>query len=124
MTTIDEVKQANAEIAKLMDEGKMMEAFEKFYGDDVIMGDNANALTVGKAANREREIAVFAEMETYKSTVLNRVYGTQDGYDVVVVTIMENDFKHKQFGEVKAQQSSVTYWKDGKVVKEHFYYAM
>ncbi len=36
-------------------EGKMLDAFEKHYADDVIMQDINMEPTVGKDANRERE---------------------------------------------------------------------
>jgi predicted DNA-binding protein YlxM (UPF0122 family) len=39
------------EINGLVLQGKALEAFEKYYHDDVIMQENENAPTVGKQAN-------------------------------------------------------------------------
>jgi hypothetical protein len=36
-------------------QGKPLEAFEKYYHEDVVMQENENTPTVGKVANRERE---------------------------------------------------------------------
>jgi len=88
------------------------------------MEDNASGPTVGKVAYRAREIEVFAAMENYKSKVLNRVFGSRAGCDLVVITVMANKFERGKYEEVKFQQSAVTYCKDGKVVKEQFYYSM
>ncbi|RYZ48657.1 MAG: nuclear transport factor 2 family protein, partial [Sphingobacteriales bacterium] len=39
-------------INELVISGKMMEAFEKYYHDEVIMQENDMPATIGKAANR------------------------------------------------------------------------
>lgn len=38
-----------------VEQGRALEAFERFYADDVVMQENQLPPTVGKAANRERE---------------------------------------------------------------------
>ena len=40
-----------------VERGRALEAFEAFYADDVVMQENLDPPTVGKAANRERERA-------------------------------------------------------------------
>lgn len=52
--------RANFEdIKNLVLQGKAMEAFEKYYGDDVVMQENETPETVGKEANRARELDFF-----------------------------------------------------------------
>ena len=46
------VEDLNAQILA----GKGMEAFEKYYADDVSMQENADAPRVGKDANRKYEV--------------------------------------------------------------------
>ena len=47
--------QAQAVIDGILN-GKIMETFEAYYGDDVVMSENRKDERVGKAANREYEI--------------------------------------------------------------------
>ncbi|WP_254152726.1 hypothetical protein [Chryseosolibacter indicus] len=53
MTTL---KQKLEELNDLVLRGNALEAFEKFYHPDVVMQENENAPTIGKEANRAREI--------------------------------------------------------------------
>ena len=49
--------QANVkDLNQMILEGKMMDAFEKYYADDVVMQEINMEPVVGKDANREREI--------------------------------------------------------------------
>ncbi|WP_348747598.1 hypothetical protein [Tenacibaculum sp. 190524A02b] len=43
-------------------EGKSLEAFEKYYHQDVIMQENEHTPTIGKPANREREKEFMASI--------------------------------------------------------------
>ena len=47
-TLVDELNQ-------MILEGKILEAFDKFYGDDVVMQDNDYPQRVGKEVNRQYE---------------------------------------------------------------------
>jgi ketosteroid isomerase-like protein len=38
-----------------VEQGRILDAIDAFYADDVVMQDNQNAPTVGRAANRARE---------------------------------------------------------------------
>jgi hypothetical protein len=52
MITATDLKANFEDIKSLVSQGKAMEAFEKYYGDDVVMQENETPATVGKAANR------------------------------------------------------------------------
>ena len=43
-------------------QGKALEAFEKYYHDEVIMQENESSPTIGKEANRQREKEFFSSM--------------------------------------------------------------
>src|SRR6187397_1741292 len=49
------IKSLDAELNQMILKGQILEAFERFYGDDVVMQENGLEPTVGKAANRTRE---------------------------------------------------------------------
>jgi hypothetical protein len=112
--------RANFEdIKSLVLQGKAMEAFEKYYGDDVVMQENEMPTTVGKAANRERELDFFAKVTEFRGLELKAVAYGED----VIIAEWFVDYTHSDWGKVTHDQVSVKRWRDGKVIHERFYYA-
>jgi hypothetical protein len=98
--------------------GKAMEAFEKFYDDDVVMQENADAPTRGKDANRRREEEFFSSVEEFHGAdLIGSAYAGDRGYSEWMW-----DVTFKGMGRVKMEQVAARRWKDGKVVSERFYY--
>lgn len=98
--------------------GKVMEAFEQFYGDNVAMQENSDPPTVGKAANRERELEFFAKVEQFHGTkVLSSAFHSDTGFSE-----WEYDLTFKGAPRFTMSQVCVRKWKDGKVVRERFYH--
>ena len=98
--------------------GKVMEAFEKFYDKDVVMQENEQAPTVGKEANRRREEEFLCKVtEIREAKPLKVAIG-------VGVTMVEwkLDYTHEDWGVRNYKQVSVQEWEDGKIIKEKFYY--
>ncbi|HTJ53031.1 MAG TPA: SnoaL-like domain-containing protein [Cyclobacteriaceae bacterium] len=100
-------------------QGKALEAFEKYYHDDVIMQENENLPTVGKEANRKREEEFFASITEFRGAKPIKVTVGEG------ITMVEwyYDYTHKHWGVKNYTQVSTQEWKDGKIVKEKFYYA-
>jgi hypothetical protein len=115
---METLKDKINELNKLVLEGKALEAFEKFYHDDVVMQENELTPTVGKEANRKREIEFFANITEFRSA---EVKGVTIGTDLSTV-IWSYDYTHKEWGKRKYTQASVQHWKDGKIIKEQFFY--
>lgn len=107
------------ELNRMILEGRAMEAFEKFYAEDVVMRENDEPPTVGKEANRKREEEFFAGVTEFREARVEAV-AIGDG-----VTMVEwwFDYTHKDFGERRYHQVAVQRWKDGKIVEERFYHA-
>jgi hypothetical protein len=99
-------------------EGKALEAFEKFYHDEVVMQENDNTPTIGKDANREREIEFFGNVTAFRGA---EVRGVATGENISTV-IWHYDYDHKVWGARKYTQVSVQHWKDGQIIKEQFFY--
>ena len=99
-------------------QGKALEAFEKYYHDDVIMQENEGAPTIGKAANRQREIDFFSAITEFRSAKPLKI---TVGEDISMVQ-WQYDYTHKDWGVRRYTQVSVQHWKDGKIVKEQFFY--
>ncbi|HEX6193879.1 MAG TPA: nuclear transport factor 2 family protein [Chitinophagaceae bacterium] len=99
-------------------EGKILDAFEKFYADDVVMQDNDYPVRVGKDVNRQYEEGFVNGLTEFRGAkVLNTVIS-----DDLAVTEWWMDFTHKDFGTRTYRQISVQRWKNGKIVEEKFYY--
>jgi hypothetical protein len=99
-------------------EGKMLDAFEKHYADDVVMQDINMEPTVGKDANREREIKWLEGITDFRGAEVKNV-AVGDNVSMVEWFM---DYSHKEYGDVKMAQVAVQNWKDGKIVKEVFYH--
>ncbi|MEM7380995.1 MAG: SnoaL-like domain-containing protein [Bacteroidota bacterium] len=99
-------------------QGKAMAAFEKYYDENVVMQENDSEPFVGKNLNREREVEFFGNIVEFR------------GASPLKVTFGENttmvewhyDYTHKEWGVRNYTQVAVQEWKDGKIIKEKFYY--
>lgn len=115
---MDSLKQNITELTNMILQGRTLEAFDKFYHDDVIMQENDAPPMAGKPANRLRE-------QEFHSSVID--FRREEPLEIAVgdgVTMVKwaYDFTHKEWGDRKYTQVSVQHWKDGKIIKEQFFY--
>ncbi|MDX1917615.1 MAG: SnoaL-like domain-containing protein [Candidatus Caenarcaniphilales bacterium] len=113
------VKELVNQLNKMILEGKSMEAFEKFYAENVVMQENDEPPTEGKDANRAREEDFFRNLENFAAGDVKEV--VVEGDTSMVRWYM--DFTHKQWGRFAGHQIALQKWKDGKIVSENFYYS-
>jgi ketosteroid isomerase-like protein len=99
-------------------QGKALEAFDKYYHDDVVMQENENPPTVGKALNRQREEAFFAAITDFRGAHPQKV---TVGEDTTMVQ-WHYDYTHREWGTRNYTQISVQEWQDGKIIREQFFY--
>jgi hypothetical protein len=103
---------------QLVLDGKALEAFEKYYDDEVVMQENELNPTIGKDANRKREIEFFSSITEFRrAKVLDVAVGENSSY-----VKWHFDYTHKDWGVRNYTQVSVQEWKNGKIVKEQFFY--
>lgn len=102
----------------LIIQGKSLNAFEMYYDDNVVMQENNFEPVIGKEANRKRELEFMNNITEFRSA---EVLQTAVNDDVSFV-IWKYDFTHKQWGVRNYTQVSVQHWKDGKIIKEQFFY--
>ncbi|GAB4152919.1 MAG: hypothetical protein Fur0046_32720 [Cyanobacteria bacterium J069] len=120
LQTQTDLRAAFEDIKALVLAGKAMEAFEKYYGEDVVMQENENPETVGKAANRDRELEFFSKITEFRGMALKAVAFGED----VIISEWSYDYTHADWGSRTYDQVSVQRWRDGKVVHERFYYVV
>jgi len=107
------------QLNEMFAQGKVLEAFDKFYADDVVMQENDQEPTVGKEANLAREEEFVSKLtEIREAKPLKVAIGI--GYSMVEWKL---DYTHEDWGIRNYKQVAVQEWKDGKIVREKFYYA-
>lgn len=112
------IKEKVQHLNQLILEGKALDAFELYYDDAVVMQENENPPTAGKEANRKREQEFFGGITEFRGA---QVQDVAIGDNVSFVK-WHFDFTHKDWGVRKYTQVSVQHWKDGRIVKEQFFY--
>ena len=99
-------------------QGRALEAFEKYYHDEVIMQENEKSPTIGKEANRQREKEFFSAITEFRSAKPVKIT-IGEGISMVQWVY---DYTHRDWGLRNYSQVSVQEWKDGKIIKEQFFY--
>ncbi|RMF61904.1 MAG: nuclear transport factor 2 family protein [Bacteroidetes bacterium] len=109
------------ELNRMILQGKILEAFEQFYADDVVMQENDEEPRVGKAVNRAYEEAFVNGLTEFRGARLENV--AVDEEKGVAFCEWFFDYTHKDFGSRTYHQVARQIWKDGKIVNERFYHA-
>jgi hypothetical protein len=112
------LKEKISTLNQLVLAGKALEAFDQFYHPEVSMQENENLPTVGKEANRKRELEFFGNITDFRKA---EVKGIAIG-DNMSTVIWQYDYTHKEWGVRNYTQVSVQHWKDGQIIKEQFFY--
>jgi ketosteroid isomerase-like protein len=95
-----------------------MDAFEKYYSEEVVMSENDNPPTVGKAANREREAQFVAYVKEVHRMEVPQIL--VDGNRAASEWDLE--FTAVDGNVVKYHQVAVQDWENGQIVREQFFY--
>ena len=114
------IKEDVKELNDMIMQGKGMEAFEKFYADDCTMQENSDEPRVGKDACREFEKQFMEMIEEFHGMNLNATAFSDDGE--IAMNYWDMDVTMKGKPRKKSSQVAVQKWKDGKIIKERFFY--
>lgn len=98
--------------------GRLLESFDRHYGDDVVMRENGadDPGRVGKAKNRAYEEYFVANSEWFGVKVGPVI---ADGDRTAYQMWMDLAFQGQR---MQRTQWAVQTWKDGKIVEESFWY--
>ncbi|HKJ25379.1 MAG TPA: nuclear transport factor 2 family protein [Myxococcota bacterium] len=97
--------------------GEILETFDRFYADDVVMSENGADPREGKAANRAYEEAFVDGVEFHGAEVGEVLV---DGDRSAVEWTF--DLTPKGGERVKQRQVALQVWRDGKIARETFYH--
>lgn len=99
--------------------GKILETFDAYYADDVVMSENQKDERVGKATNRAYEVKFLESVQEFHGATVGRTI--IDGDHAAVEWAF--DITLKGSNRVVMEQVAVQTWKDGKIMREDFYHA-
>jgi hypothetical protein len=110
-------ESVNALVA-LVEQGKFLEAIEQFYAPDATMQENLDPMRVGLPALLENERQVLASVA---SIALERVGSIAVDEDRAAINwiFLITDAKGRK---TRLDEIAYQIWRNGKIVKERFYY--
>jgi ketosteroid isomerase-like protein len=113
-----DLAELESRLNQLLLAGRPMDAFERFYADDIVMQENVDAPFVGKELNRARELAFFGAIASFdRVELLGSAVGDGVTYSEWIYELTLRDGRRLNMTEVAARR-----WRDGLVVHERFYY--
>lgn len=114
-----DVAAIDHQLNQMILQGQILDAFEKFYAEDVVMQENLTAPKVGKAVNRKAEQDFIGSIEQFHgAALLGSAVNGERSYSE-----WEFDATYKGGHRVKLTQVAVRQWKNGLISHERFYYS-
>jgi len=116
MTYLEKAK----DIYRMVSEGKLLEAFDKYYAENVIMQELGEQPRLGKAVNREFEMAFVNNVKEVHSLGITSIASNE----LEGIVFIENWFDATYKNEVRiiVKQVSVQRWEGDFIVHEKFYH--
>jgi ketosteroid isomerase-like protein len=110
------------DIYDMMGQGKLLEAFDKYYHKDVVMVEASGEIRKGKVANRKFQEDFIGMIKDLHGSGVKAVTSNEKEATTMVESWMDvtmKDGKRSMMEEVAVQK-----WKDDQVIHERFYYNM
>lgn len=120
MTSTATISERVEQLKGYINEGKILEAMNEFYHDDVVMQENAEAPTSGLGANIEREKQFLSIVKQWKWTKWHATAVNDE--DNVSFVEYSFEFVNTDGQTVVYEQAVVQRWHDGKIISERFYH--
>ena len=116
-TTIDLHSKIN-ELNQMILNGEILEGFNKFYGEDIVMEEDGDK-RVGWDANLEYEKQFVNGLTEFRGAKVLGVGVDEENQKTFVEWYF--DFTLEGVGDLEFKQLAVQTWDDGKIVNEKFY---
>lgn len=108
------------DLYKMIFSGQLLEAFDKYYADDIVMTEIGEEPRRGKAVNRAYEEKFVGGLAEVHGAAIAAIASNEETGHVLIENSM--DFTHKEWGRQNMMQVSVQTWKDGQIIDEKFYH--
>ncbi len=116
MTNLERAKH----IHELMDKGKLLEAFDTYYHDEVVKIEGNGQKVEGKEANRKTQEEWLNSVEEWIDSGVHAIAEDPENGKVLAETWAR--VKFKEYGEMAIEQCYVQTWEDGQIKHIRFYY--
>jgi hypothetical protein len=113
MSTLELDQQLNTMIIQ----GKSVEAFQKFYAEDVVAQENDEPERVGRDAWMSARQEMEARIKKFDARVLAHAANGETSFSE-----WQYNLELEGVGPIRIAQVAVRRWKAGKVVRERFYH--
>jgi len=110
------------DIYDMTSQGKLMEAFEKYYHNDVVMVEATGEIRNGKEANRKFQADFMGMLKEIHESGVRAITSNEKEATTMVESWMDvtmNDGKRHMMEEVAVQK-----WIGDQIIHERFYYNM
>jgi hypothetical protein len=114
--TEQQISTALEELISLVSEGKPMEAFEKFYHENLEKSDLDGVLHKGKSVNEKIGLELLSKVIAIRDfTAVGKIVKGDRSF-----LVWSLDFDHAENGAIKVTQVAIQDWEDGKIIRERF----
>lgn len=104
----------------MINQGQMMEAFEKYYHEDVVMIECTGDVREGKATSREFEKNFMSSIKDVHGGGATAITSDEDAGVTMVETWMDVTFADGN--RMKLEQIARQKWQGDQIIEERFYY--
>lgn len=112
-------KEKAKDIYVQLQQGKLLEAFDKYYAENVVMTEPAGTRT-GKAECRLYEEQFLNSIQEFHALEINKVGSNEAEATSFIESTMDVTFKDGN--RVTMEQVAVQQWEGDQIVHERFYY--
>jgi hypothetical protein len=100
--------------------GQLMDAFEQYYHNDVVMQEPGEEARHGKDKNRQYEVDFLSSVKEWHGGGVTAIASNETDGTTTVESWADVTFQNDQ--RVKLQQVAVQKWQGDQIVNERFYY--
>ena len=113
-------KQKAQALYDMINQGQLMEGFEKYYHENVVMQELGEEPRIGKAANREYELKFLSMVKEVHGGGVDAILSDEETGTVMVESWMDVTFQDGN--RVHFAQVAVQKWDGDRIVSEKFYH--
>lgn len=114
------LKEKTEDIYNMLGQGQLLEAFDKYYSENVVMAEPMGTRE-GKVACREYEVQFLNSIQEFHNMEVKAIASDEENGIVFHETSMDVTFKDGN--RVHMEQTGVQRWENGQIVHERFYYS-
>ncbi len=110
------------DIQDKLSKGQLLDAFEQYYHEDVVMIEATGERREGKAVNREAEKKFLANVQEWHDSGVVGITSNEEEGITMVESWMDVTFQGGM--RMKTEQIARQKWQGDQIIEERFYYNM